>query len=233
MEWEEVLKKFIKEYSNQFTSCIMVGSLVYGSEFRKDSDIDLIICYNKISEWEKAVDIFMNNEEFKKKSLDIYNKEAEYFCIKFIYQGIDFSVDFVSTEFTELILEKIDDKKTIVYNKITNKKQTNHYLFGSGDSKLEVKKENLLFPPCVTVSSPLHVINEDKYYWGILLDKLITGYTQCWGENSIWGKICLKAIQRMKSQKNVKDLRTALHSLNRFKRLPEEYIKILEKKYES
>ncbi len=236
-KWENNLEDFIKEYQDKFDACFMVGSLVYQKKFSESSDIDLIIVMNSLDDWKYACKNFLNNpDDFILETINLYKKnEVQYFCLKFKYKRIWYSIDFVLKDFFDKAINDLNKKGSTVYYKITNKEQKNNYEFGYKDQRISVKKENIFYKKSVSVSSPLCIIKNDNFYFGIILDKLIMGYICLWNNRRFDQKInqfCLKAIFEWMSINKNDRMKNVIQSLNRIKLLPKKHIEKQILRYE-
>jgi hypothetical protein len=230
--WQLSLNDFKNSYSSVFPSCIMVGSLVYGARFKPTSDIDLLIEIDGVDGWKKACNLFLDmscDNPFVITTLKKYEeKKGEYFCLKFSYKGIDYSVDFFNKSFVLRMIDDLSKIDNVVYYKITNKPQTNEYIMRCGDSEIFTPKENQHHENNVVgVSSPLFYADISNFYWGIMLNKLLTGYYSIWSNNEFSEgieQLCAKGISRMLSVPKVGGIEKVFENLARYEKLPKEHI---------
>jgi len=204
----------------------MVGSLVYSKNFSEKSDIDLLI-FGDIKGWEKlCFDFYEGDEEnFFKETIELYKKgEVQYFCLKFKFKGIIYSVDFFLKSFLKNFALDLNNNK--LYFKITNKPQTNFYNQGCNNKRLIIPKINHKFNYGYSVSSPQYTINGSNYYLGILFDKILTGYiiiSEINNFNEKFQHSIFKYIFFIKKKNNFKSNQFILNSLNRFERFNKEH----------
>ncbi len=227
--WKPNLNDFVKKYQDKFDACFMVGSLVYQRKFSEKSDIDLIIIINNLEDWKYACRDFLGElSEFISETIDLYKKnKVEYFCLKFRYKEVLYSIDFILNDFFDKAMNDLNKKNSVIYYKITNKEQKNNYEFGYKEQRILVKKENIFRKKSVLISSPLHIIKNNNFYFGIILDKLMTGYICLWDNkklNQKTNELCLKAISRWMSINNNNQIEDIIQSLNKIKLLPQKHI---------
>lgn len=229
-DWEKNLNSFIKDYRDKFRSCFMVGSLVYQNKFSKNSDIDLVIVLNNLREWDYACKTFLKDAaEFISETKRLYKKnKAQYFCLKFKYRDILYSVDFVPKDFFANAIQDLNKKKSTMYYKITNEPQTNSYEFGCRSKRISIKKINVFHKKSVSVSSPLYTIKDNNFYFGIMIDKLITGYLYLWssdGDEDRINELCLNAMLKWILINKGNKMKDIIGSLNRIKTLPQKHVR--------
>ncbi|MDP1695091.1 MAG: nucleotidyltransferase domain-containing protein [Candidatus Woesearchaeota archaeon] len=227
-DWSKNLQSFIQQYSLHFKSAVLVGSLVYGATFKETSDIDLIILLRNEDEWDKACNFFLhhaNNSAFIQQTKELYRtQKGDYFCLKFKHAEIMYSIDFIPISFFDKAIQDFKNKTSVIYHKITNQPQTNNYEFGSAEHRITIPKENYTYSHCTTVSSPLFIIKDTVCYLGILLDKLLTGYSSIWGPEEVFQKFISIGIQKMFSENKFSDPASIMRSVNRYSQLQKEYI---------
>ncbi|MFT4303535.1 MAG: hypothetical protein ACMXYG_03150 [Candidatus Woesearchaeota archaeon] len=239
IHWQESFDDFRKRYSEMFPWSVMVGSLVYGAEFKKTSDIDLLIGLDSIKDWQSICENLTDSTpDFIKTTIRLYHEnKGEYFCLKFQHQGIDYSADFFDLSFVKRMVKDINAPEDVIYYKLTNKPQTNSYLMTCGETRLHIPKRNIEYEHGVVgVSSPLFKIEPEKFFFGIMLDKLLTGYSSVWQQQDFDRNIeelCVQGLQRMLSDSNTETLRNAFANLARYERLPIAHINDQIKHYES
>lgn len=164
-------------------------------------------------------------KNFFNETIKLYEKEQiQYFCLKFKFEGIIYSIDFFFETFLDRFISELSNDK--LYFKITNKPQTNSYKQGCNKKRLIIPKINQKFIYSYSVSSPQYTINENNYYIGILFDKILTGYFKISEKNSFEDKFSnfiSKYILFIKEKNNFTSNKYILNSLNRCERFNDEY----------
>ena len=239
INWRNNIKIFQEKYHDNLSSVFMVGSGVYTEQFNEDSDIDLVCIIQDTNEWDFVCREFLEKSQvnnFLNETTQSYlSKNAHYFCLKFTFQGIQYSADFITQKSFEKFIQDFNQTDTIEYYKATNKPQLNKYEFGCGEKKIIVPKKNILYEHAVLVSSPLFIKKDGFFYMGILLDKFLTGYNTLWdniGAEHLLRNFCREGIIRVLKNENIRDISDVLLGLNRYNAFPKEYRLHLIKQFE-
>lgn len=184
IDWQANLNQFAGQYRPVLNSCFMVGSLVYQSKFRKTSDIDLIAVIDDLDFWRLICTEYVKTPDgFAEESIDQYlSGAAQYLCLNYDFRGIPYSVDFVLPDFFRRAAAWLQKDRTVIYHRVTDQPIEDGYEFGCGMKRISPPKHNYRRDKSILVATPLCIVDHD-FYFGLHLDKLITGYQTLWGED--------------------------------------------------
>ena len=185
---------------------------------------------NSLNEWERACKYFIEKDstKFYKETIDCFKKDkCQYFCLKFYYLGQEYSIDFIPNTTIKKIInayKKLDQSYSEVY-KITNLPQNNSYCFKWGGVSFKERKKNTKLDNSYIINCPLY-IKKEKLFYGILLNKLLTGYKTVWDSNvndKYLQRLVTVSMRKIFKANNDSNITTLIKSLTRYPRFTKEY----------
>ena len=232
--WQKALEEFRLSFKPLFNSVFLVGSLAYGGQFRKSSDIDLVGTVDNLENWKKVCKkLDPKNEYLAERSADVYlSGTVQSLALHFVWGNIPCQIDIMLPDFYQKAGQDINKNKTCVYQRASNTVDYGEYIVGHADKKLTVPKHHIEKDSIVLISTPLCVV-EDIFYMGVYHQKLFTGYTCLWGDDTDVKSFCTLGVKKVLETGSVKTVAEVIKSSVRYDRMSDEHKKNLINLYEA